>query len=602
MENGLDLGEAYTATLGRIKAQGGEKARLGMAVLMWISHSRRPLKVDEICQAVAIQIGSDHFDYDDTPAASTLLSCCQGLATIEKGTSTVRLIHFTLQEHLSTHPDLFDRAHATMAETCLTYLNFQLVNDLPASPPPNPRDTPFLEYSSIYWGTHMRLELSDLAESLALKLLDQFDSHISAKFLWDSIRKKLLSEGLPWSCALHHEGFSALHCVSYFGLADVANALIKMNRWDMNQRDDAGMTPLIWAARCGHEEVVRLLLREKQIQPDQRDANSGRTALSWAAENGQEGVVRLLLGPRFVDPASIGGWRGNAQRVAGLLFGTRYVNPNSLDDFGRTPLSWAAKKGHEGIVKLLLGREDVNPDIQDTVNGQTPLWWAVGNGHEAVVKLLLEREDVNPNTPDMFFGQTPLSWAVKNGRDGIVKLLLGREDVNPNTLDMFYGQTSLSWAAMKGNERIVKLLLRREDVNPNTFDILSGQTPLTWAADHGYQGIVKLLLGREDVTPDTPDTFYGQTPLSWAAKTGHEEVVKLLLGREDVKPDTPDTKYGQTPLSWAASNGHEEVVKLLLARNEVNPYHSSKSGETPLTLAADSRQDSIVKLLQTRHP
>ena len=46
MENGLDLGGAYGVTMGRIKAQGGEKARLGMAVLMWISHSRLPLQVD----------------------------------------------------------------------------------------------------------------------------------------------------------------------------------------------------------------------------------------------------------------------------------------------------------------------------------------------------------------------------------------------------------------------------------------------------------------------------------------------------------------------------------------------------------------------------
>ena len=34
MTNGLDLGDAYGATLERIKAQGGERARLGMAALM----------------------------------------------------------------------------------------------------------------------------------------------------------------------------------------------------------------------------------------------------------------------------------------------------------------------------------------------------------------------------------------------------------------------------------------------------------------------------------------------------------------------------------------------------------------------------------------
>ena len=59
-----------------MKAQGGEKARLGIAVLMWISHSRRPLQVDEICQAIAIRIESKDLDNDDIPAISTLLSFC----------------------------------------------------------------------------------------------------------------------------------------------------------------------------------------------------------------------------------------------------------------------------------------------------------------------------------------------------------------------------------------------------------------------------------------------------------------------------------------------------------------------------------------------
>ena len=120
MGDGLDLGDAYGATLGRIKDQGGEKARLGAAVLMWILHSRRPLQVDEICHAVAMGIGSDDLHNNDVPTISTLLDCCQGLVTVDKSASTVRLIHLTLQEYLSTHPDLFNKVHSTMAETCLT--------------------------------------------------------------------------------------------------------------------------------------------------------------------------------------------------------------------------------------------------------------------------------------------------------------------------------------------------------------------------------------------------------------------------------------------------------------------------------------------------
>jgi len=594
MGNGLGLGGAYGAMLGRIRAQGGERARLGMAVLMWISHSRRPLEVDELCHAIAIRIGSSDLDNDQIPAIPTWLSCCQGLVIVDKGASTVRLIHFTLQEYLGTHSDLFGKAHATMAETCLTYLNFQHVKDLSACASLDRRGMPFLEYSSLYWGTHMRMELSDRAKTFALELLGDWDSHTAAKYLWESI-----IEVSSYYYYAADRPFTGLHCISYFGIADVADTLIRMNRWDVNQRDSAGMTPLIWAARYGHEDVVLLLLRQKDIKPDKRDRKGGRTALSWAAGNGHEGVVRLFLGPQFVNPGSIGRLWG-APLVVGQLFGRRYVNPDAPDtSYGQTPLSWAAGNGHEGIVKLLLERKDVTPDTPDTQYGQTPLSWAAENGHEGIVKLLLERKDVTPDTPDARCGRTPLSLAAGNGHEGIVKLLLERKDVNLNSPDTRDGPRLLLWAARKGHEGIVKLLLERKDVNPDTPDTLYGQTPLSWAAGNGHEGIVKLLLERKDVTPDTPDTRFGRTPLWLAAENGHEGIVKLLLERKDVTPDTPDTQYGQTPLSWAAENGHEGIVKLLLERKDVNLNSpDTRDGLTPLMLAAKNRHASIVELLQ----
>ena len=96
MTDGLGLGDAYGATLGRIKRQGGEKAGLGMAALMWISHAERPLKADELCHALAVEIGSPNVDTDNIPSISTLLACCQGLVVVEKEASTVRLIHFNV--------------------------------------------------------------------------------------------------------------------------------------------------------------------------------------------------------------------------------------------------------------------------------------------------------------------------------------------------------------------------------------------------------------------------------------------------------------------------------------------------------------------------
>jgi len=137
MSGGLVLGDVYSATIERIKAQDGDRSRLGMTALMWISHAERPLRADELCHALAVQLRSADFDADNIPSISTLVNCCQGLITVDKEASTVRLIHFTLQEYLSSHPDIFSSPHSAMAEICLTYLNSKQAKVLWTAPSPD---------------------------------------------------------------------------------------------------------------------------------------------------------------------------------------------------------------------------------------------------------------------------------------------------------------------------------------------------------------------------------------------------------------------------------------------------------------------------------
>ena len=175
---GLDLEGVYGATIKRIAEQGGEKTRLGMEALRWISHSERLLQLDELSHALAVEIGSTDLDTGRIPRKEALLNCCLGFVIVDSEASTMHLIHSTLQEYLYTRLDLFGEAHSIMAETCLTYLNFQTVKDISPTPP-LPLSAPFLKYSSLYWGIHARRKASEEVVSLALKLFGQIESHIS---------------------------------------------------------------------------------------------------------------------------------------------------------------------------------------------------------------------------------------------------------------------------------------------------------------------------------------------------------------------------------------------------------------------------------------
>jgi len=188
MTNGSELGDVYGATIQRIRAQDGDKSRLGMTALMWISHAERPLQADELCHALAVELGSRDFDVGNIPSISTLVSCCQGLITVDKKASTVRLIHFTLREYLFSSHDTFVSPQSTMAEICLTFLNSRHVKALSTAPSPNTQNIPFLEYCSVYWGVHAKRELSDYGRSLALELLKEDYGPISTRLLLKQVK------------------------------------------------------------------------------------------------------------------------------------------------------------------------------------------------------------------------------------------------------------------------------------------------------------------------------------------------------------------------------------------------------------------------------
>ena len=298
---GNGLSDAYTATLTRLKSQKGYKSVLGLNVLMWVLYSERPLRAQELCHALGVEIGSTDLDPENVPALRTLLASCLGLVTVEASSSTVRLVHFTLQEHLSSDPTLFHNPHPTIAEVCLTYLNFGCIRDLSPTLDSAPATTPFLEYASINWGRHTRREMTENIKILALRLLDEFDKHISAQLLLLHYNRDR-GGGPYFNGVAGPTGFTGLHGAAFLGVAGAVPSVLGMKKWDVNAADCTGMTALTWAAGRGHEEVVKMLLEREDVNPNQADTQYDRTPLSWAAHRGHGAIAKMLLEREGVNP------------------------------------------------------------------------------------------------------------------------------------------------------------------------------------------------------------------------------------------------------------------------------------------------------------
>src|SRR5262249_52236934 len=186
--------------------------------------------------------------------------------------------------------------------------------------------------------------------------------------------------------------------------ADIVRALLEQCH-DADQRDPAGLTPLMWASRGGALDAMRALL-DGGADPDARDGSNGWTPLLHAIHKQQLEAVRLLL-DRGVDP-------NQSARLT-------------------TPLMMAAAEPDPAIVKLLLAH-GADPAVRGS-GGSTALTVAVSGGalsdidrplfggcHPATVRALKEH-DPRLDLPDTIAGWNALWWVRFHGCQEVIDLV-----------------------------------------------------------------------------------------------------------------------------------------------------------------------------------
>ncbi|XP_061696607.1 protein fem-1 homolog B [Syngnathoides biaculeatus] len=208
----------------------------------------------------------------------------------------------------------------------------------------------------------------------------------------------------------------------------------------VSQQGGQRFTPLIVAARNGHDKVVRLLLDHYRVDTEQTGTArfdgyviDGATALWCAAGAGHFEVVRLLVarGANVNHTTVTGSTPLRAACFDGRLDIVRFLVERGADigitnKYNNTCLMIAAYKGHGDVVGFLLER-GADPDATAHC-GATALHFAADAGHLGVVAELVRRRAVLAANGH---GMTPLKVAAESCKADVVELLLAHADCQP---------------------------------------------------------------------------------------------------------------------------------------------------------------------------
>ncbi|KAA6414215.1 MAG: hypothetical protein FRX48_02578 [Lasallia pustulata] len=583
------LQERYEKAINRMKTQvSPNRANQAMRILAWISHAKRPLRVEELRHALSVRTGDTTLQRSRFPTRDDLTHHCLGLVSIDQASRTLRLVHYTLQQYLQeTGKDLFPDAEVQITRSCLDYLLLQsdvssvlqrllsrfeslLSRGLSPLRRPHPiqiipdrhyRQYKFLDYATRYWGIHAR---HNAEETLRESILHYLKLEQEERTLQFSNEKSVLLPrfvasspycvcGCTWSgnfclCKrqkgpdIHYHGsIGLLHRVAAWGFTYLAEELLNKG-CHITSHDDHGWTALFWAARHGHEDILNLLIKKNANADAKCTTSIGDTPLFWAALYGHETVVDILLKHG-----------ADANHVS--------------ETYEGTAMGAAIGRDHIAVVRLLL---NVGVKADDDLHGlgtSSALIAAASSGNEDITELLIEYgADINIAS-DVGKFRHPLTAAASNRHINVIETLAS-EGANINITQKRGWESQLtnpllaavtSYEFMAGCETLATVRrLIDLGADPNMRDS-RGRTALYEAVKLPSYSLVEMLLKHGAAT-----NVYGRghTPLQWALQLQDQNTVLLLLQHH---ADPNMAKYGLAPLSVAISWGYTPIIDQLQA-------------------------------------
>ena len=562
------LQELYSRILRTVPAS---RISIVQNVLSWVLAAIRPLKLEELLEALIIEHGWLRASTNEMYVTEKLglqnpkveiPQMCGGLVKITKH-NLVTFTHLSIRDFLLSHNDPnsmqsnLPQAHKLLARTCLSLLE---AGDRTIRAPSFMRSRPYLvkgsgpasrliDYAIANWSTHYRI-----AES--------FDQTL-AGFVQKSLTRTVNHGYTHCSTSGKDANFQIRFGASQ-GLLSLTQMYLEMGACPDGGSCTCCDTPLHLASARGHAEVVALLLR-KGASVFSATHSRGESALHLAAKRGSLNTIELLL--------------NNSADVNATDLETR-----------QTPLHAAAAFGHLKLVKMLMDYDvDVNAALPQTQ--ETPLHLAVLGGHLQVVKYMLGGKNAsseefalyNSIVHKPYFQTWSENLVTEYGENIDIKEELGEDaledmgrllasskkyaDINISTRE---GWTALHLAAFKGHDAVLQVLMHE---GANIVAKGKGQcTPLELAAENGHLSIVKHLIAAGADSNLDPNRL--GPLLVRIAEKGHHEIADLLMWKQfsaQVVGGSP-----KWPILHCAAQSRQHTVQSAINRKKHNKNRSRR--------------------------
>ena len=647
----VGLVQTYERILLKISKYPLSKQEIAQRAFRWTLCSRRPMKIEELQEAVAFEISDTSWDNDKIPDENLMITTCKGLLVRDED-MTVRFAHHTVQQYLLSAPAVVTQektrfrvsslpeAEGSVGQLCLTYLCFsdfetqialrpqnvklESLGVLKAGGPANiptvlgfgkslldipyrllggkPNTAPLkIDYSK-YLTPNKSGAPSPLTEKYRLLeyIVEYWIDHTKdlgpphdSKLRRLAMHQTLSFEFRPWGLNQHFGSYGCVGCPS-----------------PINAKDLPLMSLFHYAAHVGHWKLMEGLVTEYG-----HHEHPFYETLLIACRQGQYLIVEKIMpninydisDGRAINAAVAAGHADILNHFLDLSErGAKHGRSSTIYNFvanATSLLTLAATNGHETVVDAILNRCHLSTEGFDAshcingINERTGLslfFLAVVSGNEELVSNLLKR-----GAKLQAHGTSALHVAAECGCQGVFRMLLNSPNIETYEYmgaDTEYNQNE---GAYYHQPKEVYSLL-------HFFDS-TGSTLLHKAAMNGHSAIVKSILdSRSSSTGRGLDlevrTSYQSrhpktrcTALHLAASTGHIDVVKILVENgASIESKTYDSNW--TPLHFAASGGHEDVVRYLLQKG-ASPYVDARDGAKVLEVALLNGRDGVVRAL-----